>query len=135
MSRLTTMPDDRPFAWTFLTNHAQVLVCIARDPGVRLWEIGATVGITERAAHRIVTELADAGYITRERSGRRNRYTINAHFPVPDPVARERSVGELLTLLAARRDAGGPDAAGTGVADAAGADTDGADVTGADASA
>src|ERR1700743_634608 len=89
-----TAPD-----WTFLTNHAQVLVSIARDPGIRLRDIGERVGITERAAHRIVVELADAGYITRERNGRRNRYTINAHSPLPDPVARERSVGELLAIL------------------------------------
>ena len=88
--------------WTFLTNHAQVLVCIARDPGVRLREIGDRVGITERAAHRIVAELADAGYITRERNGRRNRYTINAHLPVPDPIAREQmNLGELLEILTA----------------------------------
>lgn len=85
--------------WTFLTNHAQVLVCIARDPGIRLRDIGERVGITERAAHRIVGELADAGYITRERTGRRNRYTVNAHSPLPDPVARERNVGELLAIL------------------------------------
>jgi hypothetical protein len=85
--------------WTFLTNHAQVLVCIARDPGVRLREIGERVGVTERAAHRIVVELADAGYITRERNGRRNRYTINAHFPLPDPIAREQNIGELLAIL------------------------------------
>ncbi len=87
--------------WSFLTNHAQVLVCIARDPGVRLREIGEHVGITERAAHRIVAELADAGYITRERNGRRNQYTINAHFPLPDPVAREQKIGELLAILTA----------------------------------
>jgi predicted transcriptional regulator len=85
--------------WAFLTNHAQALVCIARDPGIRLREIGERVGITERAAHRIVAELADAGYITRERNGRRNRYTINAHYPLPDPIAREQNVGELLAIL------------------------------------
>src|SRR5947209_8719502 len=85
--------------WMFLTNHAQVLVCIARDPGIRLREIGERVGITERAAHRIVVELADAGYITRERNGRRNRYAINAQSPLPDPVVREQSVGELLAIL------------------------------------
>jgi DNA-binding Lrp family transcriptional regulator len=85
--------------WSFLTNHAQVLVCIARDPGVRLRDIGERVGITERAAHRIVAELAAAGYITRRRTGRRNHYTINAHFPLPDPVAREQNVGELLAIL------------------------------------
>jgi MarR family protein len=86
-------------SWTFLTNHAQVLVCIAQDPGIRLRDIGERVGITERAAHRIVVELTDAGYITRERNGRRNHYTINGHFPLPDRVAREQNVGELLAIL------------------------------------
>ena len=90
--------DTRP-GWTFLTNHAQVLVCIARDPGIRLRDIGHRVGITERAAHRIVVELANAGYITRQRNGRRNQYTINTHIPLPDPIAREQNVGELLSIL------------------------------------
>jgi MarR family len=90
--------DARP-GWTFLTNHAQVLICIADDPGIRLRDIGARVGITERATHRIVTELAAAGYITRQRHGRRNRYTINANAPLPDPIARERNIGELLAVL------------------------------------
>lgn len=89
--------------WSFLTNHAQVLVCIARDPGIRLREIGEAVGITERAAHRIVSELADAGYLARERHGRRNRYTIRAHLPAPDPVAREQKIGDLLAILAGQR--------------------------------
>jgi DeoR/GlpR family transcriptional regulator of sugar metabolism len=86
--------------WTFLTNHAQVLVCIARDPGIRLRDISERVGITERAVHRIVVELAAAGYITRERNGRRNRYTINAEFPLPDKIARQQNVGALLGVLA-----------------------------------
>jgi DNA-binding MarR family transcriptional regulator len=86
-------------SWTFLTNHAQVLVCIALDPGMRLREIGDSVGITERAAHRIVAELVTAGYITREREGRRNRYAISAHFPLPDRIAREHSIGDLLAIL------------------------------------
>jgi predicted transcriptional regulator len=80
-----------------------VLLCIARDPGIRLREIGATVGITERAAHRIVGELAAAGYISRERNGRRNRYTIQTHLPLPDPLAREQTIGDLLAVLAERR--------------------------------
>jgi MarR family len=96
---LIWMAESATPSWTFLTNHAQVLVCIARDPGVRLRDIGERVGITERAAHRIVAELAAAGYITRERNGRRNQYTINGHFPLPDPVAREQNVGELLEIL------------------------------------
>jgi hypothetical protein len=98
---LLCMAENNARGWTFLTNHAQVLVCISHDPGVRLRDIGERVGITERAAHRIVVELADAGYITRRRNGRRNQYTINAQLPLPDPVAREQNVGELLEILTA----------------------------------
>jgi len=94
------MSNETVPTWKFLTNHAHVLVCIANDPGVRLREIGAQVGITERAAHRIVTDLGAAGYITRERVGRRNNYTVNAHIPVHDPIAREQSIGRLLEILA-----------------------------------
>jgi DNA-binding MarR family transcriptional regulator len=97
------MPQDRTRSWSFLTNHAQVLLCIANDPGIRLREIGEAIGITERAAHRIVVELAAAGYISRTRNGRRNRYTIQSHLPVPDPVAREQRIGDLLAILAGRR--------------------------------
>jgi DNA-binding IclR family transcriptional regulator len=93
------MTEDAPPEWSFLTTHAQALVCIAHDPGIRLRDLGDRIGITERAAHRIVTELAAAGYITRERNGRRNHYTINSHFPLPDAVARERNIGELLEIL------------------------------------
>ncbi len=74
-------------------------MCIAHDSGVRLREIGERVGITERAAHRIVAELAAAGYIARQRNGRRSHYTINSHLPLPDAIAREQSIGELLKLL------------------------------------
>jgi hypothetical protein len=88
-------------SWAFLTNHARVLICIAHDPGIRLRDIGEHLGITERAAHRIVTELAAAGYISRERNGRRNHYTINAHLPLPDAIARGQSIGELLAILTA----------------------------------
>jgi DNA-binding Lrp family transcriptional regulator len=89
-------------SWSFLTNHAQVLLCIAQDPGVRLREIGEAVGITERAAHRIVVELAAAGYISRRRNGRRNHYTIQSHLPLPDPLANEQKIGDLLAILAGR---------------------------------
>lgn len=86
--------------WGFLTNHALVLLCIARDPGVRLRDIAASVGITERSAFGIVTDLADAGYIVKEKGGRRNRYRIEAHLPLPDSVDRNLAIGELLALLA-----------------------------------
>jgi IclR helix-turn-helix domain len=87
-------------SWTFLTNHAQVLLCIARDPGIRLRDIADRVGITERSAYGIVLDLAEAGYIVKEKSGRRNRYEIQAHLPLPEPTSRERTVGEVLALLA-----------------------------------
>ncbi len=87
--------------WAFLTNHARVLICIAHDPGIRLRDIGDQLGITERAAHRIIAELAAAGYVSRQRDGRRNHYTINVHLPLPDAIAREQSIGELLTILTA----------------------------------
>lgn len=93
------MADTEARGWGFLTNHAQVLLCMADDPGLRLREIGDRVGITERAAHRIVGELEAAGYVARRRVGRRNHYTVKAHQPLPDPVASERRVGELLELL------------------------------------
>jgi winged helix-turn-helix DNA-binding protein len=89
--------------WNFLTHHAQVLVCIAQDPGIRLRQIGDAVGITERAAHRIVSELDDAGYISRTRNGRRNNYTIQSHLPLPDPLARERKIGDFLAILVEQR--------------------------------
>lgn len=97
------MAESTAPIWGFLTNYAQVLISIAEDPGIRLRDIGERVGITERAAHRIVVELATAGYITRQRNGRRNHYAINEHLPLTDPIAREQNVGELLALLTATR--------------------------------
>jgi predicted transcriptional regulator len=87
-------------AWGFLTNHAQALMCIARDPGVRLREIAATLGITERAAFSIVTDLVDAGYVLKARDGRRNRYRIQGDRPLPEALLRQRTVDQLLNLLA-----------------------------------
>ena len=86
--------------WSFLTNHARVLMCIAHDPGARLRDIAAGLGITERSAYGIVTELAEAGYVVKQKDGRRNRYQIQAHLPLPEPTSRERTVGEVLALLA-----------------------------------
>jgi hypothetical protein len=92
--------------WSFLTNHARVLVCIANDPGVRLRDIAAKVGITERSAFGIVTDLADAGYVVKDKDGRRNRYRIQGHLPLPEGVGRERTIGEVLGLLVDNRAAG-----------------------------
>jgi len=85
--------------WSFLTSHAQVLVCIAHDPGVRLRDIAATLGITERTAYGIVTDLTEAGYVVKDKDGRRNRYQIQAHLPMREAVGRERTIGEVLELL------------------------------------
>jgi hypothetical protein len=86
--------------WTFLTNHAQALLCIAHDPGMRLRDIAASLNITERSAFSIVTDLVDAGYVVKQKDGRRNRYQIQAHLPLPEPASRERTVDEFLALLA-----------------------------------
>jgi DNA-binding IclR family transcriptional regulator len=86
-------------SWTLLTNHAQVLLCIAHDPGVRLRDIAARLGITERSAFGIVNDLAEAGYIVKQKNGRRNRYQIQAHLPLPEATSQERTVGEVLALL------------------------------------
>lgn len=86
--------------WTFLTNHAQALLCIARDPGIRLRDIADRLGITERTAYAIVVDLTQAGYIVKEKTGRRNRYEIRANLPLPESSSRERTVGEVLALLA-----------------------------------
>jgi hypothetical protein len=85
--------------WSFLTNHARALLCIAHDPGVRLRDIAAMVGVTERSAHDIVGDLVADGYVVKDKDGRRNRYHIQEHLPLRDPITQERTVGELLKLL------------------------------------
>lgn len=90
--------------WSFLTNHARTLLCIAADPGARLRDIAATVRVTERTAHAIVTDLVDAGYVVKDRDGRRNRYRIRTDLPLRDPIHAERTIGELLDLLVGRTD-------------------------------
>src|SRR3954464_16083385 len=88
--------------YQFLTNHAQVLLCVAHDPGIRLRDIAEVVGITERSAHRIVTELVEDGYVARDRVGRRNVYTVKPERPLHHPLAREteqRRIGDLLKVL------------------------------------
>jgi predicted DNA-binding transcriptional regulator YafY len=86
--------------WSFLTNHGRVLLCIAHDPGVRLRDIAARVGITERSAYAIVADLAAAGYAVKHKDGRRNRYQIQAGMPLPEPASQQLAIGEVLALLA-----------------------------------
>jgi predicted transcriptional regulator len=85
--------------WTFLTNHAHTLVCIARDPGLRLRDVAERVGVTERAAQRIVSDLVDAGYLERRRDGRRNAYRVRADRPLRHPVEHGHDIGEILAVL------------------------------------
>jgi hypothetical protein len=85
--------------WDFLTNHAHVLLCVANDPGIRLRDIADAVGITERSAHKILSELVKEGYVLRERHGRRNRYQVKPKLPLRHPLVHDREVGELLEVL------------------------------------
>src|SRR5271165_3859129 len=86
-------------SWNFLTSHARVLLCIARDPGVRLRDVAASLGITERSAHAIVADLTAAGYVIKHKHGRRNRYQIQAHLPLPEPASQEPAIGDVLAML------------------------------------
>ncbi len=99
------MPDTTPISertrpdWTFLTNHAHVLLCITMDPEIRQRDIARLVGITERAAQKIVSELEEGGYVQRERVGRRNRYEVNVDIPLRHPLESRHSIGELLRIF------------------------------------
>ena len=88
--------------WTFLTNHAHVLLCITADRGARLRDVADKVGITERAAQRIVADLLAEGYLTVEKSGRRNLYQIHPDLPMRHPVEQHAEVGALLRVLGRR---------------------------------
>jgi DNA-binding IclR family transcriptional regulator len=101
------MPAGDDSSWTFLTNHAHVLVCIRRDPEVRLRDVATLVGITERAAQKIVADLSEAGYVKVERLGRRNSYTIASRRPLRHPLEKDHNVGELLDLLERSRPVSG----------------------------
>ena len=90
--------------WSFLTNHAWVLLCIAHDPGVRLRDIAVGLGITERRAHTIVTDLTTAGYVVKHKDGRRNRYQIQEHLSLPEPASRGSAIGDLLAVLVGARE-------------------------------
>jgi hypothetical protein len=86
-------------SWSFLTNHARVLLRIAQDPGARLRDIAASAGITERSAYGIVTDLTAAGYVVKHKDGRRNHYQIQAHLPLPEPASQEPAIGDVLAIL------------------------------------
>ena len=90
---------SRDHEWRFVTNHAHVLEAIATDPTIRLRDIAATVGITERTAAQIVADLEQAGYLTKTREGRRNRYAVHEELPLRHAQHRHRTVGELIRFL------------------------------------
>ena len=92
------MPE-RLSEWTFLTNHAHVLFCVVQDPEIRLRDVAERVGITERAVQRIVTELEESGYITRQRSGRRNMYVAHDNLPLRHKIESHRAVSDLIALV------------------------------------
>lgn len=85
-------------SWTFLTNHAHVLVCLARDPSMRLRDLASAVGITERAVHRIIVELESSGYLSRDREGRRNHYVVHGSRPLRHPLEAHHTISTLLEL-------------------------------------
>ena len=85
--------------WSFLTNHARALLFIAQEPSARLRDVAAALDVTERTAYGIVADLADAGYIRKVKEGRRNRYHVQAHLPLPENISRKRTIGEVLHLL------------------------------------
>ena len=87
--------------WKFLTKHGRALLCIARDPGVRLRDIASELEITERSAYAIVGDLATAGYVVKEREGRRNRYVIQTDLQLPEGSVNERTIGEILDVFLA----------------------------------
>jgi DNA-binding IclR family transcriptional regulator len=99
---------QEPRSWTFLTNHAQVLLCIAQNSDITLREVAQTVGITERATQRIVLDLVEANFLERRRHGRRNNYAINPNAEMRHSAQQGHPVGELLNLLAAPRPSGVP---------------------------
>ena len=98
-------PPEAAHAWTFLSNYAHVLVCLARDPDMTLREIAEQVGITERAVHRLICELEAVGVITRFREGRRNHYEIDVSQPLRHPLEEDKTVGDLLAALLAPAEA------------------------------
>jgi len=90
---------NSPSTWGFLTNHAHVLLSIARDPSIRTRDIAETVGITERATQKIVADLLVEGYLTRTKEGRRNKYTVNRSGHLRHPVFNRHEIGPLLDIL------------------------------------
>jgi DNA-binding MarR family transcriptional regulator len=99
VQQISAQGDGEAPGWDFLTHHAHVLLCVSDDPDIRLRDIAAAVGITERSTHKILSELVEDDYVLRERQGRRNRYTVKPEMPLRHPLVRERAVADLLEAL------------------------------------
>lgn len=112
MAQENSRPAPPGAIWTFLSNHAHVLLCIARDPELKLSEVASQVGITERAVQRIVADLEAGGYLVRSRVGRRNRYEVHPERPLRHPIEAHRDVGALLALVLPAASPSGPGAIG-----------------------
>jgi len=93
------MTEEQPLSWTFLTNHSHVLICLSRDPDLRLRDLAELVGITDRAVSTLIDELEAAGYIKRTKVGRRNRYEVHADRPMRHQVERGHQIGELIDVM------------------------------------
>ena len=99
MTGTRNTPSRTRAEWTFLTNHTHVLICVHEDPSIRTRDIAVRVGITERAVQRIISDLCEAGYLTREREGRRNRYSVQAESPLRHPVEAHCLLSGLLKTV------------------------------------
>ncbi|MEM7227464.1 MAG: winged helix-turn-helix domain-containing protein [Planctomycetota bacterium] len=103
MSPSHTNPEPEHTSWTFLTNHSHVLICLYREPNLRVRDVAERVGITQRAVQRIIVDLVDAGILVRHREGRRNVYEVNATIPLRHPVEAHRLVADLVQMVGAER--------------------------------
>lgn len=100
MTMITQQPKRSDAgSWTFFTNHTHVLICLSQEPTIRLRDVAALVGITERAVQRIITELEEAGVITRHREGRRNSYELNLDQPLRHPLECHKTVGDVVKMV------------------------------------
>jgi len=110
--------EDDGGTWTFVTNHTRVLLCLAQDADLRLRDVAETIGITERAAQRIVADLVEAGYLERQRVGRRNRYTLNRERAMRHSAQAGHEIGDLLDVLASEEQASPETARGAQIGNA-----------------